>query len=121
MYEQIKKDISTQDWAALLKSWIMTENREALNADDAADQLFKAAKGAGTNEDVFVKIFCTATSQVYQQISAKFQQKYAKSLREVIASEFSGKSKFAFQLCHEYLMGQQHGVAYLLNNALNEK
>ena len=54
-------------------------------------------------------------------MAAKFQQKYKKDVKDVIISEFSGKSAFAFVLCHEFLMSPAQSIAVLLNNAMNEK
>lgn len=92
-----------------------------MDAEKAADQLFQAAKGLGTNEDVFIKLLCKTTANSYQQMAAKFQQKYKKDVKDVIISEFSGKSTFAYVLCHECLMSPVQGIAALLNNAMNEK
>ena len=39
----------------------------------------------------------------------------------MIKAEFSGKSTFAYLLCHEYLLSPQEGVAFILNNIINEK
>lgn len=72
MYTQINKDIGNQDWARLLRGWIKGENNGAINPEQGADMLYKAAKGAGTDEDVFIQIMCTCAPQVYAAINQAF-------------------------------------------------
>ena len=49
MLQQISGDIANQDWAKLLKAWLLFESRENVDAEKAADQLFPIAKGLGTD------------------------------------------------------------------------
>ena len=42
-------------------------------AEAAADELYKAAKGAGTDEHVFVKYICSSTPDSYKKICAAYE------------------------------------------------
>ena len=61
MFTAIQRDISNNDWGRLLKAWIKGENTCNVDPQLAADQLYAAAKGAGTDEDVFIRIMCTSS------------------------------------------------------------
>lgn len=39
-------------------------------------------------------------------------------MRDVIKSEFSGKSEFAFLLAHDYLLSPAEGIASLINRSV---
>lgn len=49
-------------------------------AEQAAEEIFKAAKGAGTDENVFIKYLCSTTPECYRKIHAVFEQKYKKTI-----------------------------------------
>lgn len=61
MFTAISNDISNNDWGRLLKAWLKGENTMNVDPNQAAEQLYAAAKGAGTDEDVFIRIFCTTS------------------------------------------------------------
>ena len=118
MFTTIQRDISNNDWGRLLKAWMKGENTCNVDPQQAADQLYAAAKGAGTDEDVFIRIMCTSSSQVYRQIAQCYQQKFGIPLRKTIIKEFSLRSEFAFLLAHDYLMDPAVAVASLINKAV---
>lgn len=55
-----------------------------------ADRLYKAMKGAGTDEEMLIHIFVTRAEVDLQGIKAKFQEKYQKSLCDMVRSDTSG-------------------------------
>ncbi|XP_045060848.2 annexin A13 isoform X1 [Desmodus rotundus] len=55
-----------------------------------ADRLYKAMKGAGTDEETLIHIFVTRAQVDLQGIKAKFQEKYQKSLSNMVRSDTSG-------------------------------
>ena len=52
--------------------------------------LYKAMKGAGTNEGVLIEILGTRNNEEIQMIKAEFQKNYGKPLEKWITSETSG-------------------------------
>eukprot|EP00703_Trepomonas_sp_PC1_P001109 JAP95497.1 Annexin 9 [Trepomonas sp. PC1] len=119
MFKAIAADISNNDWGRLLKGWIMGQNRSVMDPNQGADQLHNAAKGAGTDEDVFIRILCNCTPDNFRQIAQVFQQKYGKPLREIIKKEFTARSEFAFLLAHDYLMNPLTAIAYCVHYAVH--
>jgi hypothetical protein len=83
-----------------------------------ATELYNAARGAGTDEDTFVRYMCSCHPDCYRQATVIFQQMYGKSLRACIASEFSLSSKFAFLLAHDYLNNPAEAVAFSVHQAV---
>ena len=83
-----------------------------------ATELYGAARGAGTDEDTFVRYLCSCHPDCYRQVIIVFQQMYGKSLRQVISSEFSLSSKFAFLLAHDYLNNPAEAVAFCIHQAV---
>ena len=55
-----------------------------------ADELRKAMKGLGTNEDTLIEIIASRPPAVLQQIKAKFNEKYKRDLEADVKSETSG-------------------------------
>ncbi|XP_005410993.1 PREDICTED: annexin A13 isoform X2 [Chinchilla lanigera] len=55
-----------------------------------ADRLYKAMKGTGTDEDTLISIIITRAEVDLQGIKAKFQEKYQKSLSDMVSSDTSG-------------------------------
>ncbi|KAB1258166.1 Annexin A13, partial [Camelus dromedarius] len=55
-----------------------------------ADRLYKSMKGAGTDEDTLIDIIVTRAEVDLQGIKAKFQEKYQKSLSDMVRSDTSG-------------------------------
>ena len=104
MFQAIQSDVHNNDWGRLVKAWLRGQNTVAVDPSIAADQLWSAAKGAGTDEDVFIRILCNTSIPNFQQICACFQQKYGKTLRQIIIREFSGKSEKAFLMAHDFLL-----------------
>ena len=71
----------------------------------------------GTDEQVFLEILCTTTSEEYSQIILCFKDSYGKELREVIRKEFSGKSEYAYLIAHDYLVDPALAIAGVLYNS----
>lgn len=119
MVDAISNDISrSADWARLLRAWIAGQNTNVIDPVAGADQLYTAAKGAGTDEDVFIRVMCTTRPDCYRQISAAFESKYKKSLEKCIKQEFSGKSETTFLMAHHYLLNPAQGVAFALKQSM---
>ncbi|XP_012578376.1 PREDICTED: annexin A13 isoform X2 [Condylura cristata] len=55
-----------------------------------ADRLYKSMKGAGTDEETLIHIIVTRKEVDLQRIKAKFQEKYQKSLNDMVRSDTSG-------------------------------
>lgn len=118
MVVDVSNDIGNQDWARLIKAWLAGQNTGVVAPEHGADQLRAAAKGAGTDEDVFIRIMCTTRPDCYRQIAAAYAAKYKQSLAELIKKEFTGKSEWAFLLAHYYLMNPAEAVAFVINSAV---
>ena len=57
------------------------------------DQLRKAMKGAGTDEDTLIEIIASRPNWLLKQIKDKYQEKYKKSLEDAVAGEVGGDLK----------------------------
>ena len=55
-----------------------------------ADELRKAMKGAGTNEDTLIEIIASRPPHILKQIIAKFNEKYKRNLENDVKSETTG-------------------------------
>ncbi|XP_048214595.1 annexin A13 [Perognathus longimembris pacificus] len=55
-----------------------------------ADRLYKSMKGMGTDEETLIRIIVTRAEVDMQGIKAKFQEKYQKSLSDMVHSDTSG-------------------------------
>lgn len=55
-----------------------------------ADRLYKSMKGVGTDEETLIHIVVTRAEVDLQGIKAKFQEKYQKSLSDMVRSDTSG-------------------------------
>ncbi|XP_077620525.1 annexin A13 [Crocuta crocuta] len=55
-----------------------------------ADRLYESMKGAGTEEETLIHIIVTRAEVDLQGIKAKFQEKYQKSLSDMVRSDTSG-------------------------------
>ncbi|CAL6105751.1 Annexin_9 [Hexamita inflata] len=118
MFHAIDGDTGAQDWARLIKAWMKGQNNAAMSPEQAAEQLHQAAKGAGTDEDVFISIMCNMVPDVYRAVAVAYHHKFGKTLRQTIEKEFTGKSEFAFLLCHDYLINPAEAVASLLKTSM---
>uniref|UniRef100_A0AC35TSD0 Annexin n=1 Tax=Rhabditophanes sp. KR3021 TaxID=114890 RepID=A0AC35TSD0_9BILA len=58
-----------------------------------AQQLNKAMKGLGTNEDVLIEIACSRTNSELDEIKAAYEENYKKSLVNDVAGDTSGYFK----------------------------
>ena len=56
----------------------------------------------------------SSTHETYRAINDAFYKQYGKELRTVIEKEFSFNSKYAFTLCHDFLIDPKKGVASML-------
>ncbi|KAG3273647.1 annexin A13 isoform X1 [Ictidomys tridecemlineatus] len=66
-----------------------------------ADCLYKSMKGAGTDEETLIRILVTRDKVNLQGIKAKFQEKYQKSLSDMVRSDTSGDfQKLLLALLH---------------------
>ncbi|CAL5990960.1 Annexin_2 [Hexamita inflata] len=117
--EDISDDIAKNaDWARLVRGWICQMRYPRGTPEQDADALYIAAKGAGTDENVFIRIFCSSTHEEFNQICAIYAQKYKKTLRETVIKEFTGKSEKAFLLAHDYLQSPVNGCAYIIRDSI---
>ena len=55
-----------------------------------ADELRKAMKGMGTNEDTLIEIISSRPAPILAQVKAKFNEKYKRDLEADVKSETSG-------------------------------
>ena len=55
-----------------------------------ADELRKAMKGMGTNEDTLIEIICSRRAPILAQVKAKFNEKFKRDLEADVKSETSG-------------------------------
>ncbi|XP_017386229.1 annexin A13 isoform X1 [Cebus imitator] len=55
-----------------------------------AERLYKSMKGVGTDEETLIRIIVTRAEVDLQGIKAKFQEKYQKSLSDMVHSDTSG-------------------------------
>ncbi|XP_004373046.1 annexin A13 [Trichechus manatus latirostris] len=55
-----------------------------------AECLYKSMKGSGTDEETLIRIIVTRAEVDLQGIKAKFQEKYQKSLSDMVRSDISG-------------------------------
>ncbi|CAL6048111.1 Annexin_2 [Hexamita inflata] len=117
--EDIKDDISKNaDWARLVKAWWSSFRYERNNVQNDAMTLYKAAKGAGTDEQVFIEMLCTTTVSEYKQICESFKLQFKKDLRDTIISEFSGKSEYCYLLAHDFLIDPAKAVSFAMYKAI---
>ena len=59
-------DISSGHWARLIRAWLHANNDQQAPSEEIADALYKAAKGMGTDEAVFMNVLCNCHPKVYQ-------------------------------------------------------
>ena len=72
MFQAIQQDVHNNDWGRLVKAWLRGQNMVQVDPNQAADQLWGAAKGAGSDEDVFIRILCNTSIPNFQQICQCF-------------------------------------------------
>lgn len=119
MEPTIRADIAGgKTWERLLLSWLMNRRDARNDPQGDADALHAAAKGAGTREEVFIRILGTSTPEEYRQINQKFEQTYKKTLADVIKKEFMGLSEQTVLAAHYSLLSPALGVCYLLYTAM---
>ncbi|CAL5971380.1 Annexin_2 [Hexamita inflata] len=117
--DDISDDIAKNaDWARLLRAWICQMRYPRGTPQQDADELFAAAKGNGTDENVFIRILCSSTHQEFNQICAAYQEKYKKTLRETIIKEFAGRSEKAYLLAHDSLQSPVNGCCYIIRDSI---
>eukprot|EP00703_Trepomonas_sp_PC1_P005399 JAP91207.1 Annexin 9 [Trepomonas sp. PC1] len=119
MAQAITSDLGKNDWNKLIKAWLVGKHQTTYDAQKGADELYKAAKGLGTDEDVFIKILSTATHESYREINQAYTAKYKKYLRDVIKSEFSLNSKLAFCLAHDYMNNPIDAICSTLHKSID--
>ncbi|KAH0574297.1 Annexin [Spironucleus salmonicida] len=118
MVEKIVADIGSADWCQLIKGWIKAKSTGNADAEGLADELFEAAKGAGTDEETFMIVLCKCTPALYVEVCKVFATKYNKTLGDVIEKEMSGKNEHAFLLAHYTLLDRRQAIAYQINKAI---
>ena len=101
----------------MLRGWLAGDNKCVMNPQQAAQELFKAAKGAGTDETEFIRIMCNLNPEVYRQTAQTYFAMHKVTLRDTIKKEFTGKSEYAFLLAHDYLMNPAETIADLLKES----
>ena len=85
-----------RDLIADLKSGLHVKYEDAIIAfctdpiEYDADELRKAMKGMGTNEDTLIEIIASRPAPILAQIKAKFNEKYKRDLEADVKSETSG-------------------------------
>ncbi|CAL6055452.1 Annexin [Hexamita inflata] len=121
----LKKAISQgtpdSDWAQLLQTWVICENDKEMEPEATADHFYQAAKGFGTDVNMFVHLLCSCTGSCFKLVCEAYQKKYKKSLYKVIEKEFKGTNEFAFLLAHEFLVNPAEGVAFALKQGCREQ
>ena len=59
-----------------------------------AEEIYKAGEGKlGTNDDVFIKYFCSLSGEELALVGKEYHKNYKKNLVEIVDSEFSGDEK----------------------------
>nr|AMP46313.1 annexin 10 [Spironucleus barkhanus] len=117
MIEMIEGDIGNGDWDKLVKGWLKAKNDGAANAEGLADEIFEAAKGAGTDEETFMIVLCKCNSLLYKDVNEAYATKYNKTIVDTITAEMSGKNEYAFLLAHYALLDRRQAVAFALYKA----
>ncbi|KAJ0411949.1 hypothetical protein ATCC90586_009906 [Pythium insidiosum] len=84
------------------------------DVDDACEEIYKACKGLGTDEDSLVKILGPRSSRDRMLISLRYKEKYNKDLLELVRGETSGDFGFLLRLM---VMTLPQAEAYILNKA----
>nr|AMP46316.1 annexin 13 [Spironucleus barkhanus] len=115
--QSIENDISGGHWAKLIRAWLHAKNDSGADPEKIADDLWNAAKGAGTDEQVFMQILANCHADLYRKVCDVFLMKYRKDLAEIIKREFSGKSEDAFMSAHYSLYDKRVAVARQLKLA----
>jgi annexin A7/11 len=93
------KDETSGDFEKLLISLIQCKRDESNHVNKAlaekeADELYKAGEGKwGTDDEVFNRIFALRSPAHLYAINEFYINKYGKSLKDVVESEFSGNVK----------------------------
>ncbi|CAL5990906.1 Annexin_2 [Hexamita inflata] len=119
MLDDISDDIAKNaDWARLLRGWICQMRYARGTQEQDAEDLHTAAKGFGTDENVFIRILCSSTKEEFSQICDIYARKYKKTLRQTIVKEFSGNSEKAFLLAHDSLLSSVNGCCYIIRDSI---
>ncbi|CAL6074290.1 Annexin [Hexamita inflata] len=119
LFNAVSSEVGRQDWAKLIKGWLRGNNTGVADPSQIASMLHNAAKGAGTDEDVFVEAMCNASPDLFRQVAAVYSNMYGKTLAQTIKKEFTGKSEDAYLLCYDYLMNPALAVSNLLHEAMH--
>nr|AMP46306.1 annexin 3 [Spironucleus barkhanus] len=107
----VENDISGGHWAKLIRAWLHAKNDSGADPEKIADDLWEAAKGAGTDEQVFMSILANCHPALYKAVCDKFIMKYRKDVADIIKKEFSGKSEEAFLSAHYSLFDRSIAAA----------
>ncbi|KAG8441620.1 hypothetical protein GDO86_010707, partial [Hymenochirus boettgeri] len=65
-------------------------HHQDFNAERDAKKLYKACKGAGTDEKAIIEVLANRTSEQRQEVKQKYKSSYGKDLEQVLKSELSG-------------------------------
>ena len=84
LYQTVAQSIPHEDWALLLPVWMKATNNVMYDPAMVASELYNAARGSGTDENTFVRYFCSCHPDCFRQMVVIFQKQYGKSLREVL-------------------------------------
>ena len=93
---QAYKSMYGEDFMDVLKSYFKGNYRKmilALYTDPIeydVDLIYKAIKGAGTDEDVLIEIFASRPGWFINKIKKKYQEKYNKDLEKDVEGDTSG-------------------------------
>eukprot|EP00703_Trepomonas_sp_PC1_P003379 JAP93227.1 Annexin 9 [Trepomonas sp. PC1] len=118
LFKAVVGDISNSDWGKLLKGWLKGQHEANIDHVQAADDIYKASRKTGTDEDVFLRILCNTSHECYGKIVQQYQQKYGTSINQLIKEEFAMRSEFAFLLAHEYLLNPFDAVQLILKQSV---
>lgn len=107
-----------EHWARLLYAWIRREKTEEGNAEEEAEWLYKAAKGAGTDEGMVIFVMSKAGPGLWGQILEIYKAKYKKEVREMLKSEFAFINEDAFCMACDANVHPAKTVAYILHETM---
>nr|AMP46337.1 annexin 18 [Spironucleus vortens] len=107
-----------EHWAYLLVAWVRREKTNEGDPAEEADMLYKAAKGLGTTEAIFIFVLAKADRDLFGQILEAYQARHKKELRDVIKSEFAFINEDAFCMAHDANIHPAKTIAYILHESM---